>query len=543
MSDKRISDLTAYTDLINTDLVPVVDVTGEATKKVTISDLRTAVGPFVTVGASNADYICDGTPENNRLQIQAALNAVGDAGGGTVHLKAHSVPYEIDYNLRIPHYVCFEGDGWATVIKLADGALAAGETWPVIVADGARPIVSDYFTTYGYMIKDLKVDANRAGQSGLTANKLYGIMVHWSNNVRVENVFVINAHSSGIGVWPSNPASGDIPSETVITGCRFEGNGGTVNAQPTIDSGVFISDGTTGPVRVIVSDCISVGNSNGFCVEDCNGGVQLNNLIGCDNTGNGIKFSNGTGTVNGGFFYLNGGAGIGTDLALGGRRITLNGVQCRENEYGFYGYSAHGLIINGGHFWWNDEAGIYLDAYASSIVGAKIEGNGCGDSPTYPYGVYIKHNSQDHNYITGCSFETDWYSKKVAASQTHGIVESGACGNYYFDNIITVGNYGVKTAAISLGAGSGSQCKRNTGHITEKNGTGSITSGSTTDVITHGLSETPTAADIHITLTENPSNTPGAIWVDTIGATTFTVNCENNPGASNLDFSWQAIIL
>jgi hypothetical protein len=74
-------------------------------------------------------------------------------------------------------------------------------------------------------------------------------------------------------------------------------------------------------------------------------------------------------------------------------------------------------------------------------------------------------------------------------------------------------------------------------------GTGSIASGTTSDVITHGLSATPAVADIAITLAENPTNTPGAIWVDTITATQFTVNCENDPGASNLDFGWHAAVL
>lgn len=74
----------------------------------------------------------------------------------------------------------------------------------------------------------------------------------------------------------------------------------------------------------------------------------------------------------------------------------------------------------------------------------------------------------------------------------------------------------------------------------ENSGTGTINNASTSAVITHNLLFTPTAAEITITLTENPTNTPGAIWVDTIGATQFTVNCENDPGASNLDFSWSA---
>jgi len=80
--------------------------------------------------------------------------------------------------------------------------------------------------------------------------------------------------------------------------------------------------------------------------------------------------------------------------------------------------------------------------------------------------------------------------------------------------------------------------KLNEGYVTENGGTGSIASGTTADVIAHGCSYTPVLADIIITLGENPTNTPGAIWVDTIGAANFTVNCENDPGASNLDFSW-----
>ncbi len=73
-------------------------------------------------------------------------------------------------------------------------------------------------------------------------------------------------------------------------------------------------------------------------------------------------------------------------------------------------------------------------------------------------------------------------------------------------------------------------------------GTGSMLSGSTSDVITHGLSAAPAAEDINIVFTENPTVDPGNIWISAIGATTFTVNCRTNPGGSNLDFSWKADI-
>ena len=72
-------------------------------------------------------------------------------------------------------------------------------------------------------------------------------------------------------------------------------------------------------------------------------------------------------------------------------------------------------------------------------------------------------------------------------------------------------------------------------------GLGSVASGTTTDVITHGLSYTPTIDQIIITFAEQGSNNYGRWWVSTIGATTFTVNISANPGASNLDFGWRVV--
>jgi len=80
------------------------------------------------------------------------------------------------------------------------------------------------------------------------------------------------------------------------------------------------------------------------------------------------------------------------------------------------------------------------------------------------------------------------------------------------------------------------------GFISQNSGTDNIASGTTSKTITHGLGGTPTVDNIRITLAENPDNTPGAIWVDTITSTQFNVNCENDPGASNLDFGWKASV-
>lgn len=81
------------------------------------------------------------------------------------------------------------------------------------------------------------------------------------------------------------------------------------------------------------------------------------------------------------------------------------------------------------------------------------------------------------------------------------------------------------------------------GAVFSARGSSNIASGSTSQVITHGLSWTPALSDIRITLGELSTNDPGQIYVDTITSTQFTVRCRNNPGASNLDFQWEANVL
>jgi hypothetical protein len=80
-------------------------------------------------------------------------------------------------------------------------------------------------------------------------------------------------------------------------------------------------------------------------------------------------------------------------------------------------------------------------------------------------------------------------------------------------------------------------------YITENHGITNIANGTTSTVVAHGLSLTPEDGEIMVTLAEDPTNTPGAIWVSAIGDTNFTVNCENDPGATNLNFGWRAHIL
>jgi hypothetical protein len=71
-------------------------------------------------------------------------------------------------------------------------------------------------------------------------------------------------------------------------------------------------------------------------------------------------------------------------------------------------------------------------------------------------------------------------------------------------------------------------------------GADSIASGSTGKTVTHNLGFTPAAKHIVVTLTNNPTNDPGNIWISDITSTEFRVNCRSDPGASGLAFAWQA---
>jgi len=168
-----------------------------------------------------------------------------------------------------------------------------------------------------------------------------------------------------------------------------------------------------------------------------------------------------------------------------------------------------------------------------SFVGCDFNSNSVTSASGVGNGLFILSGVKDFTII-GCKANDDLFA---AGRQGDGIEIGANCDRFSIIGCNVTGNV---TSGISDGSSATAEkhIVGNLGHLTESQGTGSITSGVTTDVITHGLAITPVVGNIHITLSENPTNTPGAIFVTTITSTAFTVNCENDPGASNLDFGW-----
>lgn len=67
---------------------------------------------------------------------------------------------------------------------------------------------------------------------------------------------------------------------------------------------------------------------------------------------------------------------------------------------------------------------------------------------------------------------------------------------------------------------------------------GSIASGATSQVISHGLNLVPNPDDVKIDFTSGSTNSVGLPWLTGIGVTQFTVNIKN-PGASGITFNWK----
>lgn len=182
----------------------------------------------------------------------------------------------------------------------------------------------------------------------------------------------------------------------------------------------------------------------------------------------------------------------------------------------------------------NTHGGIRVDGNWNQLIGCEAFNNSSGLANDHS-GIEI---TGQYNIVTGGHF-WDTRSSSGSRMQKYGIEERTTGNNNYFAFNNVIQN---KTGQI-LVLGSGTRVFSNPDYVTENSGTGTINSGSTSATITHGLSVTPSAEDIIITLKELSTSDPGQIYVDNIGATTFQVNCRNNPGASNLDFGWRVITL
>ena len=225
-----------------------------------------------------------------------------------------------------------------------------------------------------------------------------------------------------------------------------------------------------------------------------------------------------------------------------------------------------------------NDYGIYLldCAYANRIIGNNIAGGNYGIYLTSSgggstYGTIINANAIFDMYMNGITLYKNtvesvitnnniWDCDRGNTGTYDGIIigENAACSrnivsnNQFSDNDrydVNVVNgtansvknnyFGAGHIAALVDAGTNTIINNNQGYITESSGTATILNATTSIAFAHGLSATPIASWFSITFTENPTNPTGNWWL-TCNATHAVLNVAADPGASNLDFSWNA---
>jgi len=119
---------------------------------------------------------------------------------------------------------------------------------------------------------------------------------------------------------------------------------------------------------------------------------------------------------------------------------------------------------------------------------------------------------------------------------------------FYVDTTATLrfsNNYitGFPTLYAQSGGFVPKHLSNNAGVVTENSGVATIPSGSTSIIVTHGMSFTPSDKDISITFLEQGTADYGRWWVNNINSTQFRINVTNDPGVSGLDIGWRIQVL
>ena len=467
----------------NIDAQPFQIKTGSGTLAFTSNAKLEKVYPqwFAAVG--------DGTNDDT-AEIQEAITALNSGGGGTLLFPNGT------------YLVSDAGSGYAINLLTDTSIVGSGVAATIIKLDDTQDAdVFNIDTVSNTRITNLSIDGNKDNQT--TGGD--GVVITDAAWVTLYNLHIHDTENFGISV-----ASGTSTYVSIDTIYLYNNDENPIDVNNTTGrgSGVHINN-----IRIegMVSTAEAAISVTGW-------GNLLSNIDITDLQSDqyGIHFEDSDNSSLTNFSIQNTSA----DTTKG---IYIDSSSHVQITNGYINISSVGVFITG--------------EYAKiANVNARVCTTGFYfDEDGTDYGVYgTVVNCSSDNSTTAFQVDAEQVriSNSVIVGATTGFdVDANSTSSIFSNNYINA------ATEVSDG-GTTSRFSRNIGYKTENSGTGSVTSGGTTDVITHGLDVTPTIDQITITASEDPTNTPGVIFVNTIGATQFTVNCENDPGASNMDFGW-----
>lgn len=504
-----------------------------ATHKITRSaTIVVAASDSSAKSKAQADYVCDGI--DDQVEIQAAINALPDAGGKILLLEGRYIKGN-SAAIDLPSNTIFESLG--TIIIKPD----AGNIPYILKCDSV-----DNVKIIGGVY-----DGNNNNHTTITGNAY--------------NIYFINTTNSEINHVTSQNAgtTADSGYSIYINGCT------NISVHDCIDINALHSAYT------IYSGCTHINLYNNFSINSQRHGFNVHNVSKCNISNNivyggsrGITFA---GTVTDVNFVSNFISGT-TSSAVGLYGTSFSRLKIDYNTIISCGRSTSQPAIFLDNTATNTSAsgnsiydaymgiglyGTYLTANGNCIYGSAtgiyVTGTRCSIQnnmlhTTTTYGIWVNggaNNTICENGLNDChspaiylvNADNTLIRNNIFTTTSGGIyvkidVNSSSCiatNNKFYDvgtiNII-IDNYASDTVI-----------SKNNGYATENTGTATITSTATTVNVTHGLAAAPT----RVLLSPTTATAGKQFYVSAKAATTFTITIDSAAEA-DISFDWQAVV-
>ncbi len=463
---------------------------------------------------TQADFVCDGI--NDHVELQAAIDSLPNDGGKVLLYGQFitSAAVKICGTNHNKDNVVLSGVGWSSEIKMCDEVksdLASN------VSAGQRNVVVNSST--GFVVGMTVGIADDNGWEAATIASISGNTLTMEQNLTRNSTVANNGTCLSVFRILMSP----VDMKFTVRDLRLNGN-------RTGQSSYWEDAGWSSEPNDRYRDLMRVEAAHD--AEIC-----------------GVWFSE---------YYFNGLKLIGTT----GGNIDRTFIHHNYFSTATTGYQSRAMAIEGGsdytfvsnnmilHSSTHSENGIYVIGGSAIIANNTIVGvGGSSISTNDADGTVIEGNriiSQGrYGILVGDRYSSDQIEDRVITNNyicsengdlDYGIYIDSAHQGVIANNVIE--NMG--SNAISLINANDWIIEGNRGYTTENSGTGRINNGSTSATIAHGCDDVPTV--INITFTENPTNPISFWWVDSIGSSSFRLNVTTNPGSSNLDFKWEAIV-
>ena len=466
--------------------------------------------------------IASDNSEDESINTQAfkdAQNALPENGGAII------VPAGTYQGLFavIKKNVTVIGLGASSVLKLPDGYDAMKQT---------LTIASDFAT-----IRNLKIDGNKGNQdlssegSSIAAGDGIGI---YASDVTIENCVVKDAMSHGIIAWGDRDhtshtnSKGEPAANTEVVKAPRRNN--------QIINNRVINSGTTINPRASIDLASLTGDGDNWCEDSI---IHGNTVIGDDGSISGVTLHQARGVIishNTILMKRNYGINIHDncfDISVIGNQILP--IHDEGNWGAKWGIALRNRLIDGVII-----SGNYMKSRWGSCMLIRLD----GVNSAIIRNIQIKDNHL--HYDRGSSSKAAFVVNSDNSPTLENITVSGIShsgddlkGFYGDDEDIAAIPDSIKlkdVQAITYDGISGAVLR------SENSGEATITDGNTNIVIEHGLIQTPSDKDISVTPRNGLGNAT-QFWISTVGATTFRINVNSDPGAGTARFVWQAQVL